>query len=123
MNGMAPEFHRIMARGIDLFNRRRFFECHEALEEIWMPARGPERLFLQALIHFAVGFYHHQRSNREGAARQLRKGLRKIAPYLPEFEGVSTAKLRRQVMRRLKTIERGGRVRRYPEIGYLFRTR
>ncbi|HYM10014.1 MAG TPA: DUF309 domain-containing protein, partial [Bryobacterales bacterium] len=66
MNAMAPEFHRIMARGIALFNGRQFFECHEALEEIWMPARGPKRLFLQALIHFAVGFYHHQRSNREG---------------------------------------------------------
>ncbi len=113
---MPPELHPIMRRGIDLFNRGEFFDCHEALEEIWTPARGPKRLFLQALIHFAVGFYHHQRKNREGAERQLRKGLKKIGAYLPEFEGVDTARLRAQVERRLQTIERGGQVRNFPKI-------
>ncbi|MBI3697845.1 MAG: DUF309 domain-containing protein [Acidobacteria bacterium] len=116
---MPLRLHPIMRRGIDLFNRCEFFDCHEALEEIWRPARGPERLFLQALIHFAVGFYHHQRQNQEGAERQLRKGLTKIARYLPEFEGVDTARLRAQVERRLKTIEHGGRVRGYPKIELL----
>ena len=105
-----------MSRGIDLFNRREFFECHEVLEQIWVPARGPERLFLQALIHFAVGFYHHQRHNQPGAERQLRKGLKKIAGYLPEFEGVDTARLWGQVARRLTTIAWGGRVRSFPQI-------
>ncbi len=116
MNRMPVGFHLIMRRGIDLFNRREFFECHEVLEEIWTPARGPERLFLQALIHFAVGFYHHQRRNREGAERQLRKGLKKIEAYLPEYKGVDTERLREQVAQRLETITRGGRVRIYPKI-------
>ena len=48
--------------------------------------------------------------------RQLRKGLKKIEGYLPEFEGVATRKLQAEIKRRLKTIERGGRVRSYPEI-------
>jgi hypothetical protein len=84
-------------RGIDLFNRREFFECHELLEEIWTPSRGPERLFLQALIHFAVGFYHQQRRNPVGAERQLRKGLRKVQGYLPRYAGVDTFALREEV--------------------------
>lgn len=83
--------------GVALFNRGRFFECHEVLEELWIPCRGPERLFLQALIHIAVGFYHHQRRNPAGAERQLRKGLRKIEPYLPCYAGIDTALLREQV--------------------------
>ena len=124
MSNTPPELHRNMdekkqalfKRGIDLFNRREFFECHEVLEEIWTHARGPERLFLQALIHFAVGFYHHQRRNREGAERQLHKGLKKIAAYLPEFEAVETAKLHTEVARRLKIIAGGGRVKGYPTI-------
>ena len=116
MRRVPPELDPIMRRAIELFNQREFFECHEVFEEIWTPARGPERLFLQALIHFAVGFYHHQRGNREGAERQLRKGLKKIAGYLPEFEGVDTARLRIQVERRLETIERGGRIRDFPQI-------
>ena len=113
-----PEKAALFRRGIELFNRREFFDCHEVLEQIWTPARGPERLFLQALIHFAVAFYHHQRRNQPGAERQLRKGLKKIAPYLPEYEGVNTEELRDQVIRRLETIARGNRVRGYPKIDW-----
>jgi len=128
MSDVAPESHHItnhitgpnglalFQRGIRLFNDQKFFECHEVLEEVWTPARGPERLFLQALIHFAVGFYHEQRNNREGAERQLRKGLKKITGYLPSFEGVDTAALRFEVERRLETICLGGKVSGFPEI-------
>jgi predicted metal-dependent hydrolase len=64
----------LFQRAVQLFNNREFFECHEALEEIWMPERGARRLFLQGLIHLAVGFHHSQRGNSAGASRQLRKG-------------------------------------------------
>ena len=83
----------LLERGIHLFNSRRFFECHEVWEEVWTPERGPRRLFLQSLIHFAVGLYHTERGNPVGAARQLRKGLRKLAAYLPHCEGIDTARL------------------------------
>ncbi len=80
-------------RGIELYGAGEFFRCHEVLEELWTPMRGPHRLFLQALIHFAVAFYHQERSNPAGAERQLRKALRKIERYLPFYEGVDTATL------------------------------
>ena len=83
-------------RGIELYRAGEFFECHEVLEELWTPLRGPHRLFLQALIHFAVAFYHQQRRNPLGAERQLRKALRKIERYLPLYEGVDTATLHRE---------------------------
>lgn len=83
-------------RGIDLFNHAEFYVCHEVLEDLWRPERGPNRLFLQALIHFAVAFHHQQQGNPLGAERQLRKALRKLAGYLPEFEGVATAVLYRE---------------------------
>ena len=112
---MHPDQEPVFRRGIDLFNDRSFFECHEVLEEIWTPSRGAERLFLQALIHFAVGFYHHQRRNQAGAQRQLRKGLRKISGYLPEFLGVDTEKLHEEVRLRLAVLEEGGVVE-FPRI-------
>jgi predicted metal-dependent hydrolase len=113
---MDPAHEPLFRHGIELFNRERFFECHEVLEEVWTPTRGPERLFLQALIHFAVGFYHHQRRNQAGAERQLRKGLKKIGGYLPSFLGVATEPLRAEVASRLLVIERGGEVQRFPRI-------
>ena len=86
----------LLRRGIELYHAGHFFECHEVLEELWQPMRGPHRLFLQALIHFAVAFYHLERHNPVGAGRQLSKGLRKLAKYLPEYEGLDTAALHRQ---------------------------
>src|SRR3954469_5663097 len=105
-----------LQHGIDLFNRREFFVCHEVLEEIWTPERGSRRLFLQALLHFAVAFYHDQRRNPVGATRQLRKGLRKLANYLPECEGIDTARLERDGIAALAVTAADGALDGYPQM-------
>jgi uncharacterized protein len=105
---------RSLADGIELFNRREFFECHEAIEEIWTPERGPRRLFLQSLIHFAVAFYHDQRGNPVGATRQLRKGLRKLEAFLPVCEDIDTARLYRDGVAAVAVTEAGGKLTEYP---------
>ena len=97
----------LLAEGIRLFNDGHYFECHEVLEEEWTPERGPRRLFLQSLIHMAVGLYHAGRGNPVGASRQLRKGLRKLSNYLPSCEGVDTARLHRDAVAALERIESG----------------
>jgi uncharacterized protein len=108
-----------LQHGIDLFNRREFFVCHEVLEEIWTPERGPRRVFLQAVIHFAVAFYHDQRGNPVGASRQLRKGLRKLAPYLPACEGLDTAQLYRDGLAAVEKTEAGESLGGYPRLRLL----
>ncbi len=112
----ARDSPALFDQGIALFNRCEFYDCHEVLEEVWTPTLQPERWFLQSLIHFAVGFYHHQRGNDKGAARQLRKGLHKIAAYLPEWGGVRTAEIEQQARRCLEIIERGGQIETFPRI-------
>jgi len=109
---MQDRFHE----GIRLFNRGEFFECHEVLEEVWTAEHGPRRLFLQSLIHIAVGFYHHGRGNPAGAVRQLRKALRKLGVYLPECEGVDTARLYKEAEAALRQIESGSDVAAYPRM-------
>jgi predicted metal-dependent hydrolase len=105
-----------LQHGIRLFNAGRFFECHEVWEEVWTPQRGPRRLFLQSLIHFAVALHHAERGNPEGACRQLRKGLHKLAAYLPSCEGIDTARLHADGLLALEQIDCGGRVLEYPRI-------
>jgi predicted metal-dependent hydrolase len=107
-----------LQHGIDLFNRREFFVCHEVLEEIWTPERGPRRLFLQSLIHFAVAFYHDQRGNPLGATRQLRKGLRKLSAYLPTCEQIDTARLHGDGLRAVAVTETGTALDGYPRIHF-----
>ena len=105
----SDEARAALAEGIALFNRGRYFECHEAIEEIWRPERGPGRLFLQSLIHVAVGLHHHGRGNRRGAERQLRKAMLKLGAYLPAFAEVDTGRLYRDAAECLDSIlrERG----------------
>jgi hypothetical protein len=100
----------LFQRGVRLFNHGEFFECHEVLEDLWRPMRGPRRLFLQAVIHIAVGLYHHQQQNPIGAERQLKKGLKKLAGYLPEYEGVNTIALYGAGAAALERIRDGGTV-------------
>jgi predicted metal-dependent hydrolase len=106
----------LLARGIELFNRGEFFQAHEVWEEAWTPECDPRRRFLQSLIHVAVGSYHATRGNHEGACRQLRKALRKMEAFVPEYESVNTAQLSRDARALLETVEAGATVAAYPRI-------
>ncbi len=75
--------------GIREFNEGRYFEAHDILEDIWQGYREPDRIFLQALIHSAVGLYHLENENLKGARSQLSKACLKIEPYRPEYWGIS----------------------------------
>jgi hypothetical protein len=82
-----------LERGIELFNRGAFFQAHEVWEEEWARAPRRERYFLQGLIHLAVAWHHAVNMNGEGALRQVDKGLRKLAGYLPRHACVDTSDL------------------------------
>jgi uncharacterized protein len=105
-----------LERGIALFNAREFFQCHEVLEDIWMHEKAPRKRFLQSIIHYAVAFYHEGRANRVGALRQLRKGIAKLAPYVPVYEGVDTSRMFDEGLRCLAALEQGNTVNDVPFI-------
>jgi len=88
-----PNHDPDLLAGIALFNAAEYFEAHERLESEWLHAPRTERFFLQALIHMAVAWHHAGEGNTEGAVRQVGKGLRKLAGYLPQRRGVDTARL------------------------------
>jgi predicted metal-dependent hydrolase len=106
----------LLREGISLFNAGEFFACHEVLEEAWTHERSPRRLFLQAVIHLAVGLYHCQRGNTAGAAGQLRKALQKLAGYLPSCEGIDTTRLYADALATVMLIDAGSPVPEYPRI-------
>ena len=79
--------------GIARFNAGAYFDAHEHLEADWLHAPPVERYFLQALIHMAVAWHHASTGNAQGALRQVEKGIRKLAGYLPQRHGIDTAAL------------------------------
>jgi hypothetical protein len=97
-----------LGRGVELFNRGEFFDSHEVLEEAWRGEEGEAKLFLQALIHMAVGMYHWERGNRLGAGRQFEKGLRKLARFPPDYAGIDTRRLHRDASSWREGVLNGG---------------
>jgi uncharacterized protein len=80
--------------GIALFNDGRFFECHEAWEEIWKRSTGDEKLFYQGIIQAAVAILHAQRGNLIGAASLYAKASAKLDHLPSEHMGIALGELR-----------------------------
>ena len=51
---MGHAFHQSLAQGIALFNRREFYEAHEAWEAGWIDELSDARVLLQGLIQIDV---------------------------------------------------------------------
>ncbi len=79
--------------GIDLFNQREFFDCHEILEDIWRADRDPVRLLYQGILQIGVGFYHLGNGNWRGAIALMTRGIDKVERCGTRCMGVETAKL------------------------------
>jgi predicted metal-dependent hydrolase len=76
------------AKGVTAFKAGDFYLAHDLWEEVWQSYRAQDRLFLQGLIHVAVGCYHAQCVNHRGAASQLGKAIAKITPFRPRHWGI-----------------------------------
>jgi predicted metal-dependent hydrolase len=83
--------------GIELFNSRKYFECHEALEALWLKTEGEEKVFLHGLIQIAAAFHHYMRRNAAGARSLLEKGGKKLERFGDAQRGTNLAGLRRQL--------------------------
>jgi hypothetical protein len=95
------------AAGVRHFNAGRFFEAHEAFEDLLEEVEGDERWeLLVALIQVAVG-YHKCTSGHPGAARMLSLGLEKLGPFPALSWGLDVELLRARVVEDLATLDRG----------------
>lgn len=68
-------------QGIELFNKRYFWECHEVLEDIWMDEIGDQKRFYQGLIQAAAAMYHVLDNNPRGVIRLALEAQKKLKPY------------------------------------------
>ena len=96
-------------RGIEEFNRGRFFECHEYLEDAWREESGRIRYLYQGILQVGVGFYHQQNGNWKGATGLLRNGIVRLEEFEPETSGIDVTGLRRASERCLAELETLGR--------------
>jgi uncharacterized membrane protein YccC len=98
---LSPEEReRLFRQGIDLFNQGRFFESHEAWEEIWRSTTPEPRDLFQGLIQVAAALHQFLDLKRDEAPRRtLAKARRRLEPYAPAALGIDLADLLEQVGR------------------------
>jgi hypothetical protein len=82
-----------VVRGIELFNRGEFFECHEVLELEWKADPAPHRVLYQGMLQAAVTLHHVRRGNWQGATIMLRRALGHLEPFAPSWRGIDVAGL------------------------------
>lgn len=75
----AEEHLQKMGEGIRLFNEQKYWECHEALEDVWMEDRqDPTRNVYWAVIQVAAACIHYRDQNLIGARGMIAKSKEKF---------------------------------------------
>lgn len=86
---LKAEERAAIQAGMDLYNAGQYWECHEALEEVWLEARPEDRLFLQGLIQAAAAFHKYLvQENAVGAIKLLTRALNKLTRYSDDYMGL-----------------------------------
>jgi uncharacterized protein len=80
-------------RGISLFNNAKFFDAHEALEDVWRAAPLENKKFLQGLIQVAVAFHHYSTGNRVGMRSVLERAIKNLAQPAGSFGRIQLSSL------------------------------
>jgi predicted metal-dependent hydrolase len=85
-----------LRNGLALFNGGRFFDAHEALEDLWReaPPASHRKRHLQGLVQLAVAFHHQSTGNYSGARSVLERALRNIDGAEESFPELDLKRLR-----------------------------
>lgn len=74
---------------IELFNQGEFWECHEALEPLWMKAEGSQKEFYAGVILLAAALHKARKmESSRGGRRNYAKALVHLAVVPDTFHGV-----------------------------------
>lgn len=100
--GLDPRYLAFFA----VFNARQFYEAHDVLEAVWLPARATaDAQFYQGLIQIAGAFVHLQKQRPAPAGRLLRRAQAKLAAYPDHHRNLDLAAVRRLIGHWLARVE------------------
>ncbi|MGF1541085.1 MAG: DUF309 domain-containing protein [Pleurocapsa sp.] len=97
-----PEFWQ----GVEEFNQREFYACHDTLEAIWLEAPELDKRFYQGVLQVAVGCYHLSNYNWRGAVMLLGEAVKRLCDYRPIYHGIDVESLLQQSNNLLQALQR-----------------
>ena len=79
MKGIDIEsFDDNFSNALNLFNNQKWYEAHDAFEDIWNTLDGDERQIIQGILQVSVSQFHLSKGNLNGATILLGEGLGRI---------------------------------------------
>lgn len=88
---------RLIEEAVAYFNAERYWEAHETLEGVWRPAKGNEKLLLQAIILVCAAQVHEQRGEPDVALGIYRRALPQLSWDERSYHGIDVHRLRKHV--------------------------
>ena len=74
----TKSFKDSLFTALNLFNNHKWYEAHDAFEEIWYSVDGDERQVIQGILQVSVSQFHLSKGNLNGATILLGEGLGRI---------------------------------------------
>ena len=71
-------FEDNLSNALNLFNNQKWYEAHDAFEDIWNTLDGDERQVIQGILQVSVSQFHLSKGNINGATILLGEGLGRI---------------------------------------------
>ena len=94
--------------GVQQFNQREFYACHDTLEALWIEATEPDKKFYQGILQVAVALYHLGNQNWRGAVILMGEGMNRLRSYQPTYAGIDIEHFLAQTFQLFTTLQQTG---------------
>ncbi|MCI0423313.1 MAG: DUF309 domain-containing protein [Acidobacteria bacterium] len=103
---LTPSEEEYFERGVALFNSGKFWEAHEAWEEIWKNRPEDGRFFIQGLIQLAAAYHQLGKRVHRGVLIHLKQAQERLKLFPADFLGIQVAALLEVIDASLAAIEK-----------------
>ena len=86
--------HPKAMEGLLYFNKKMYFEAHEALEDAWKLEGGPIRDLYKGILQAAVVYFHLTRQNYEGTVKMYDRSQKWLKGWPDVCRGIHIGQLR-----------------------------
>jgi predicted metal-dependent hydrolase len=107
LKGIDPKGHDLRYAGyFELFNRGKFYEAHDVLEDLWLPLRKEtEGDFYKGLIQLAGAFVHLQKDRLRPAGALFKLARTNLGKFTPQFRSMDLREVIELIDRTMKQLE------------------
>ena len=95
-------------KGLELFDQKEYFECHEVIEELWLetPADHPHRDLYKGVIQAAAAIYQLERGILSGAKGLFKTSVGYLEKYRPQALGLEIDEFIQRLKDHFKDVEK-----------------